>query len=50
MDVTVFRDGYRYDLHFEKGETIGGLKKAKCDYESTGTIQKWRPDLKCSLT
>lgn len=45
MDVTVFRDGYRYDLHFEKGENIGGLKKAKCDYESTGTIQKWRPDL-----
>ena len=45
MDVTVFRDGYRYDLHFEKGENIGGLKKVKCDYESTGTIQKWRPDL-----
>lgn len=45
MDVTVFRDGYRYDLHFEKGENIGGLKKTKCDYESTGTIQKWRPDL-----
>ncbi|HOQ07622.1 MAG TPA: toprim domain-containing protein [Clostridiales bacterium] len=45
MDVTVFRDGYRYDLHFEKGENIGGLKKTKCDYESTGTIQKWKPDL-----
>lgn len=45
MDVTVFRDGYRYDLHFEKGENIGGLKKEKCNYESTGTIQKWKPDL-----
>jgi len=45
MDVTVFRDGYRDDLHFEKGENIGGLKKTKCDYESTGTIQKWKPDL-----
>lgn len=45
MDVTVFRDGYRYDLHFEKGENIGGLKKEKCSYESTGTIQKWKPDL-----
>ncbi len=45
MDVTVFRDGYRYDLHFEKGENIGGLKKVKCDYESTGSIQKWKPDL-----
>ena len=45
MDVTVFRDGCRYDLHFEKGENIGGLKKVKCDYESTGSIQKWKPDL-----
>lgn len=45
MDVTVYRDGYRYDLHFEKGENIGGLKKEKCDYEHTGTIIKWRPDL-----
>ncbi|HOM01536.1 MAG TPA: toprim domain-containing protein [Acetivibrio sp.] len=45
MDVTVFRDGMRYDLHFEKGENIGGLKKQKWDYESTGTIIKWRPDL-----
>ena len=45
MDVTVYRDGYRYDLHFEKGENIGGLKKVKCDYETTGTFIKWRPDL-----
>jgi len=45
MDVTVFRDGYKYDLHFEKGENIGGLLKQKADYESTGTIIKWRPDL-----
>ena len=26
MDVTVRRDGYRYDLHFEKGEIVGELK------------------------
>jgi len=45
MNVTVFRDGYRYDLHFEKGENVGGLKKEKCSYESTGTIQTWKPDL-----
>ncbi|MCX7841467.1 MAG: toprim domain-containing protein [Clostridia bacterium] len=45
MDVTVFRDGYRFDLHFEKGENIGGLKKEKCSYQNTGTIIKWRPDL-----
>lgn len=44
MDVTVFRDGYKYELHFEKGDNIGGLKKEKCHYEHTGTIQKWKPD------
>lgn len=45
MDVTVFRDGYRYDLHFEKGENVGGLIKEKCKYKNTGTIQRWKPDL-----
>lgn len=45
MDVTVYRDGYKYDLHFEKGENIGGLKKEKCDYKHTGTIIKWKPDI-----
>ena len=45
MDVTVFRDGYKYELHFEKGENVGGLKKGKYKYESTGTIQHWKPDL-----
>lgn len=45
MDVTVFRDGYKYELHFEKGENFGGLKKEKCDYAHTGTIIKWKPDL-----
>lgn len=45
MDVTVYRDGHRFDLHFEKGQNIGGLKKEKCKYEQTGTIITWRPDL-----
>ena len=45
MDVTVYRDGYRYGLHFEKGENKGGLIKEKCKYENTGTIQRWKPDL-----
>lgn len=44
MDVTVFRDGYKYELHFEHGNNIGGLKKTKINYEHTGTIQKWKPD------
>ena len=44
MDVTVFRDGFRFDLHFEKGQNIGGLIKEKCKYPHTGTMQKWKPD------
>ncbi|WHH57231.1 toprim domain-containing protein [Petroclostridium sp. X23] len=45
MDVMVYRDGFKYELHFEKGENIGGLKKEACKYERTGTIIKWRPDI-----
>ncbi len=45
MDVVVYRDGYRFALHFEKGENIGGLKKEKAAYEHTGSTQHWKPDL-----
>jgi len=45
MDVTVLRDGYQYRLHFEHGENIGGLQKTPAEYEHTGTMIKWRPDL-----
>ncbi|MBQ3053459.1 MAG: DNA topoisomerase [Clostridia bacterium] len=45
MDVTVTRDGQRYDLHFEKGENIGGLTKTEVRGKKTGTRIKWRPDL-----
>ena len=46
MDVTVWRDGKKYSLHFEKGENIGGLKQKKTDRgKQTGTTIKWKPDL-----
>ena len=45
MDVSVVRDGYKYDLHFEKGENIGGLSKSEHKGRKTGTTIKWRPDL-----
>ena len=45
MDVLVYRDGYQYTLHFEKGENIGGLKKVPYNGGKTGTTIKWRPDL-----
>lgn len=46
MDVTVYRDGYKFSLHFEKGENIGGLQKEKNKCEHTGTIIHWKPDLR----
>ena len=45
MDVTVYRDGFEYSLHFEKGENIGGLSKKPYKGRRTGTVQKWKPDL-----
>ncbi len=45
FDVTVYRDGHRYDLHFEKGRNVGGLVKEAYNGRKTGTTQKWRPDL-----
>lgn len=45
MDVEVYRDGYKYTLHFEKGENIGGLKKEQTTRKKTGTKTHWKPDL-----
>ena len=45
MDVTVWRDGFKYSLHFEKGENVGGLKKEKTKEKRTGTSIRWKPDL-----
>ena len=45
MDVTVYRDGKKYDLHFEKGENVGGLKSEEYTKKRTGTIHRWKPDL-----
>ncbi|MBQ8975777.1 MAG: DNA topoisomerase, partial [Oscillospiraceae bacterium] len=45
MDVTVYRDGYKFSLHFEKGENVGGLKKEPYKGKRTGTVIRWKPDL-----
>lgn len=45
MDVEIHRDGFKYNLHFEKGENVGGLKKEETNRRKTGTKTKWRPDL-----
>ena len=46
MDVTVWREGKKYTLHFEKGENIGGLQSEPTDRgKKTGTTIRWKPDL-----
>ena len=45
FDASVWRDGFKYTLHFEKGENIGGLKKEPTDRgRKTGSIFRWKPD------
>ena len=44
MDAVIYRDGYKYSLHFEKGENAGGLTKTETTIKTTGTYIKWRPD------
>ncbi len=45
MDVEVIRDGFQYNLHFEKGENVGGLSKKTAKKRQTGTKTRWKPDL-----
>lgn len=49
MNVTVWRDGNRYDLSFKKGKPVGKkgqeLKVSPSDRKKTGTTIRWRPDL-----
>ena len=49
MDVTVWRDGKKYELHFKKGKVVGKkgqeLTISPADCKKTGTTIKWRPDL-----
>ena len=45
MDVDIRRDGFRYTLHFERGENVGGLQKEPYAKKDTGSVIKWKPDL-----
>ena len=46
FDASVWRDGFKYTLHFEKGENVGGLHKEPTDRgKKTGSIFRWKPDL-----
>ena len=46
FDAVIRRDGFKYTLHFEKGENIGGLNKEPTDRgKKTGSTFRWKPDL-----
>ena len=45
MDVEVKRDGFKYNLHFEKGFNKGGLAKEPYSGRETGTKIRWKPDI-----
>ena len=47
MDVTVWRDGKEYRLHFERGEIVGKLEisEQSGSKKRTGTTIRWLPDL-----
>ena len=46
FDASVWRDGFKYTLPFEKGENVGGLHKEPTDRgKKTGSIFRWKPDL-----
>ena len=45
FDAIIRRDGFKYTLHFEKGELVGKMKKEPTDRKATGSIFRWKPDL-----
>ncbi len=47
MDVTVYREGKEYRLHFERGEIVGQLEGTELttNKKRTGTTIRWLPDL-----
>ena len=44
MDVEICRDGFLYNLHFEHGENVGGMKKEATNRRKTGSKIRWKPD------
>ncbi len=46
MDAEVKTGGFKYNLHFEHGENVGGLQKEEYKKRGdTGTKIRWKPDL-----
>lgn len=45
MDAEIHRDGFKYTMHFEKGNPVGDLQKEPYSKRDTGSRIKWKPDL-----
>ena len=45
FDAVIRRDGFKYTLHFERGEIVGQLKKEPAERKKTGSTFRWLPDL-----
>lgn len=49
FDAEIYRDGFRYELHFKKGNVMSKkgkeLIKEPTDRKKTGTRIRWRPDI-----
>ena len=45
FDAVIRRDGFKYSLHFARGEIVGELQKEPADRKKTGSTFRWLPDL-----
>ena len=45
FDARIYRDGFKYTLHLERGEIVGKLNKEPADRKKTGSLFHWKPDL-----
>ena len=45
FDARIYRDGFKYTLHFERGKIVGEMKKEPADRKKTGSLFRWKPDL-----
>ena len=45
FDARIYRDGFKYTLHFERGSIVGKMTKEPADRKKTGSCFRWLPDL-----
>lgn len=45
MNAVIRTGGYKYTLHFEKGEIAGEMGKEPYNKKDTGSLIRWKPDL-----